>query len=491
MRKPILLAWCLTVTFLLTVLWVKRREEAWVGYEDVGMLPPYCGGKPRGFEGVLHRAQPGLVLHAVVMTIRHGDRSSIFTLPNTNQTSRWTCRPAGLEQRRAAAAAKVVSVDGRPLQRSLLPQTEAGGNGFCAPGQLTPRGFGQHTALGRHLGRAFGPLLRSIGADHHSNLSHPRLYVRSTDYARTQMSAAALLYGMLPPSMRHPDKAWYSLHTQEQEQLEWMHGVGLASSSKVKGDGGGEKLRSGSCSRATELAHAQLASWHDDSEAMGALADLFGHEARQMPVTQVADVLYAHACHEMRLPCAERGTGCVTGAMASRFFRLGDDAYCAKYNGLLGGLRASQLAMFPLLKEIVERLQAASSGGGERLVLLSGHDTVIAQLLAALGGMTDARHCRWPPYASRIVFEVWRPVSTSALRHGPQLRVLFNGVVVTHLIPECAQRADGIDATTITQVGVTNLELCPLETFVKGVLGRIPPGSTFEAECRADQGQAL
>ena len=54
--------------------------------------------------------------------------------------------------------------------------------------------------------------------------------------------------------------------------------------------------------------------------------------------------------------------------------------------------------MHPLLGEILERLTRANSGGGERLVLLSGHDTVVAQLLAAIGGMADGRHCRWPPY---------------------------------------------------------------------------------------------
>ena len=137
-----------------------------------------------------------------------------------------------------------MGVDGQPLERSLLPQTLTGGHGHCAPGQLTPRGFAQHVALGRHLGRSFAPLLRSIGADHRSNLSHPRMYVRSTDYTRTQMSAAALLYGLLPPNLRPPALPPAIIVTQPQEALETMHGVGLASSSKVGAqDGGGELFR--------------------------------------------------------------------------------------------------------------------------------------------------------------------------------------------------------------------------------------------------------
>lgn len=452
-------------------------------YDDTNPngLPSYCGARPRGMEGMLHHPRPGLVLHAVALTIRHGDRSAIHELPNTNETARWVCRPVGLEQRRAAASARVVNVDGRPLHRSLLPQTDDGAGGHCAPAQLTPRGFAQHAALGRHLGRAYAPLLRAIGADR--NTSHARLYIRSTDYTRTLMSAAALLSGLLP--MRAASATPLTIYTQEEERLEWMHGVGLASSSKVRGDGGGEKLRSGPCPKAAELAMAQLAAWHDDAEARRDLESIFGSEVRTLPVTSVADVLYSHACHEMRPPCS-RLDGCAPPALASRFFRAGDEAYCAKFNGLLGGLRASQLAMHPLLGEILERLTRANGGGGERLVLLSGHDTVVAQLLAAIGGMADSRHCRWPPYGSRLVFELWRPqVTASALRHAPQLRVLYNGVVVTHLIPSCARRMDSVEATTTNLAAVADLELCPLETLKQGTVGRIPEGSTFEAECRS------
>ncbi|CAN0385483.1 unnamed protein product, partial [Hapterophycus canaliculatus] len=52
-----------------------------------------------------------------------------------------------------------------------------------------------------------------------------------------------------------------------------------------------------------------------------------------------------------------------------------------------------------------------SSGKGFRtkFVLFSGHDTVVAPLLAALG----AYDCRWPPYASHVAFELWSKPSPS------------------------------------------------------------------------------
>ena len=45
-------------------------------------------------------------------------------------------------------------------------------------------------------------------------------------------------------------------------------------------------------------------------------------------------------------------------------------------------------------------------------------------------------------------------------------------------------------ATTTNLAAVADLELCPLETFKQGTLGRIPEGSTFEAECRSEPGLA-
>ncbi|CAN0552189.1 unnamed protein product, partial [Ectocarpus sp. 8 AP-2014] len=38
-----------------------------------------------------------------------------------------------------------------------------------------------------------------------------------------------------------------------------------------------------------------------------------------------------------------------------------------------------------------------------KFALFSGHDTVVAPLLAAFG----AYDCRWPPYASHVAFELW------------------------------------------------------------------------------------
>lgn len=49
-----------------------------------------------------------------------------------------------------------------------------------------------------------------------------------------------------------------------------------------------------------------------------------------------------------------------------------------------------------------------------KFAFFSGHDTVIAPLLAALG----AYDCRWPPYASHVAFELWSKPSQAPNRKG-------------------------------------------------------------------------
>ena len=81
-----------------------------------------------------------------------------------------------------------------------------------------------------------------------------------------------------------------------------------------------------------------------------------------------------------------------------------------------------------------------------KFTLFSGHDTVIAPVLAALG--VYDKFCTWPPYASRIAFELWRN-NRIASRTRPAnetirdyyVRVLFNGKDVTQYIPTCQRAA--------------------------------------------------
>lgn len=106
----------------------------------------------------------------------------------------------------------------------------------------------------------------------------------------------------------------------------------------------------------------------------------------------------------------------------------------------------------------VRRLRAASEGHGERLLLYSGHDTVLAPLLAALGAFSTPGVCKWPPYASRIALELWRRDDSASEE---MVRVLFNGRVVTADIDGCGPGRRAGSASPQEPRG----EFCPLATL--------------------------
>ena len=133
---------------------------------------------------------------------------------------------------------------------------------------------------------------------------------------------------------------------------------------------------------------------------------------------------------------------------------------------------------------------------------VAGHDTVIAPLLAALGGTSSGDSvfedtCFWPPYASRIVFELWQapsmakvaylrasvscltqqplPPSSPPVQGGRQhgqasVRLLFNGKPITHRVAGCAEASE-------------RLQLCPLPTFARAVSELVRPHENFEQAC--------
>lgn len=82
--------------------------------------------------------------------------------------------------------------------------------------------------------------------------------------------------------------------------------------------------------------------------------------------------------------------------------RASDNVYCERYWGTQGGLNATKLSHFQLVSEIGTRIQESATGKSHiKFSLLSGHDTVIAPVLASLGVST----CGWPPCEFAFLME--------------------------------------------------------------------------------------
>ena len=98
-----------------------------------------------------------------------------------------------------------------------------------------------------------------------------------------------------------------------------------------------------------------------------------------------------------------------------------------------------------------------------RLLDADGREALrLPSVLAALSVYTDAEMCRWPPYASRVVFEVWQHSSKTVqnVLADSFIRVIFNGIDVTSRIPACVSEG--------------NKGMCSLGSFslqVKSLLG--------------------
>lgn len=368
-----------------------------------------------------------LVLRQLQVTIRHGDRSAIHNLPGAPE-ERWKCQPytghiESIWQR--IDRFSIQNVDGRPLERQLRPElmtaTDMRGErfeeGICRLGQLTEVGVQQHLTLGENMRQAYSSLL--------SDIQPGEIYVRSTDYTRTLQSAAAFLMSFFPGS------GSMTLITDENEGGEVMHGIGLKTGGKDDSTGGPERVTLGGCKHASELSKTQNGGFGPRADVVSDLAGIFSEGISKLKMTETADNLHAMSCHSKRLPCTPKG--CVTEALALSVFSEADRQMCLRYQGAAGGLEAAALALYPFTNEILTRMREVPSVGSDetttktpiKFALYSGHDTVIAPLLAALG----AYDCKWPPYASHIALELWsKPTTdggTSNKKHNGDERRLF------------------------------------------------------------------
>lgn len=67
----------------------------------------------------------------------------------------------------------------------------------------------------------------------------------------------------------------------------------------------------------------------------------------------------------------------------------------------------------------------------KKLVIYGAHDTTLLAFLASLGSGTFGE--KWPPYASQLIFELYG----SSDRSTHYFRLIYNGKVITNLIPDC------------------------------------------------------
>jgi hypothetical protein len=376
----------------------------------------------------------GLDLASLVIAIRHGDRSAIHVLPNSTMKIPDTVLVAPLSRDFTPFFSNlqlnIIEETNSPSQHKGDDLTKALDSRIVfqrsdmtlPQGQLTSRGFAQHLELGQILYDAYGKayLQTMLEAD--------QVYVRSTNYARTIQSVSALLMTAVPHLVQKAQGKKIAINTYADENKEIMHGLGIRSSSHGIQNPGQASIEShGSCPHAVTATRLERDHFSVTESVMQPIWALFGEKAKVLYPPEVVDTSIPSYCHQRPLPCAigdesnlRMSPACIEKSHLEKLMWDADRYYCDRYSGSNGGYEATRLATYPFLKEVQDVLLQETSPSKRRLSVFSGHDTVIAPVLASLGVFrTLARHhrptshCHWPGYASRIVFERY---STSSNR---------------------------------------------------------------------------
>lgn len=99
----------------------------------------------------------------------------------------------------------------------------------------------------------------------------------------------------------------------------------------------------------------------------------------------------------------------------------------------------ADLATHPILIQMAKRMIDKSHKKSKlKFVLYSGHDSTVTPLMINLG-VHD--RTKWTPYATRVVFELWRDAEADSSKASSvdlyYFRVLVNGKVVTSKLKFC------------------------------------------------------
>uniref|UniRef100_A0A3Q4M7D7 2-phosphoxylose phosphatase 1 n=1 Tax=Neolamprologus brichardi TaxID=32507 RepID=A0A3Q4M7D7_NEOBR len=380
-------------------------------------------------------------LLSVHVMIRHGDRYPLYSIPKTKRpaidctlsTSRYT-HPCHIMSHHLSNMAMPIA----KLAYSSVVQ-------HLRNGQLLHHAYKQHSLFP-------------------SDWSPRQIWVETTGKSRTLQSGLAFLYGFLP------DFDWTKLTVRHQ----WST---LFCSSACDCPARNRYLE--------EEQRRQYQLRAADTELERTYMDMsrtLGLPTRQLRAANPIDSLLCHLCHGLSFPCVPIGDSGAGGCLTMEQFAVIrrqqlDDEVDRRRAGLYH--KYAILAMYPYLNRTaakMERIAKSSeagrqprSGGEEVFTLSSAHDVTVAPLLSALG----LEEARFPRFAARIVFELWKSPPTiqgqvkkrggkgekSKAKYGETfIRVLYNGEDVTFHTTFCRPHDRQVSQP-----------LCPLKNFLSFV----------------------
>lgn len=355
------------------------------------------------------------LVHAHVM-IRHGDRAPVYPYKIdspityecglTDTTLNWH----GLND-----FGQVLSLPpSADLKNRFLKLHPGVYRKHCSIGMLTQVGFKQLRSLGALLQTRYKTLLKNFDA---SKYSARDVFVHSTDMRRTMRSAGAFLVGFLPNyvSVRRPVRLHVSEGTYNHEPPPGIEKI--YSSCHGYYDLLDTELKKTGYYRADKMVFHPL---------LKRLCKMFHISDPSQPiVNRLFDHFMTRGCHNPKEPLPCYRDQCIDFPYALKLFNYSDWNWSHKlpYNSSL--VRLLPFLRHSVLEPMKKRISDDDSEGDPftfKFMLTLSHDDTIMMLLNAVGYRLDA----WIPYASRVVFELWRNYKLEYF-----VRVLYNGEVIS------------------------------------------------------------
>lgn len=288
---------------------------------------------------------------------------------------------------------------------------------FMGMGKLTALGFKQHAFLGKLLRKKYSHFVADF-IDNVQSLKR-NVYVQSTQVLRTIHSLSAFLLGFLSDSMEV--RRAVTMHISQGTLLQ-LPPIGI--------------------SKFYKQCHGYVKLWENDRSQTGFIASvkeqrhlitelcgMFGlaSKCETLSVPKVFEQLSIRGCHDPSNPLPCLGENCVSYSQALELFLYTDWVWANAHPRM-----SSIIATMPLLNHSVlapmERIidsnqEGTFLPGSYRLMVSLTHDNTISKMLTNLGVTMQ----EWMPYATRVVFELWRKKTTNLY----EVRILLNGEVIS------------------------------------------------------------
>jgi len=409
------------ITFFVLIVYGYAQPQQFISLRS-SKFPTYDSSKLRYCEAQRPSVEyyeeiDGFTLQSVQIVTRHGDRTPL-TIIKDNEENVWQCK----------APTEYVSINEQDNSTTYLKFIDTAADpdysnpyigktfwkGTCFPGQLTKKGSEQHVKLGEELRKIY---VDKLGFIDDNSLSD--LYIRSTNVLRTQLSVKSLLSGFMPNSTEP-----IPIHTVPQEIETYFpnhKSCPILNNliNKIKDEDGWKNFIE---------KNAELKKKLDGYIGYPLSEDDFGFE-------KYVDVFLARACHNMILPCTEENCY-YNNEILQQINNIADFEYGYIFSKGKHSKKYLKAGIGYMLREIINNMGSTVGSKHDRdltntpsFYVLSCHDNTVAPLLGALGVIP----MEWPPYASNLIFELWKDNESSmdSVNFGDYVvRVIYNGKVI-------------------------------------------------------------